>query len=150
MAQNLIFSIELLNPYIYITIKRFFYIFLLSLIPVLGFSQDEAQSRPRRTPEEIAQKQTERLQRDLQLTPEQRDTVYQIHLKYISMRRQDEPRDTAQSRISRMIQELMPILTDEQRMAYVQFLKELGPKRQNTQRMRAAEAQIVVVDSIAD
>ncbi len=113
---------------------------LLALLPVFLYAQEDVQPRPHRTPEEIAQKQTERLGRDLQLTPEQRDTIYKINLKYISMRSENETRDSTESRISRMIAELMPLLTDEQKEAYVQFLREIGPKRQNATRMRAAEA----------
>ena len=51
-----------------------------------------------RTPEQIAAKQTERLQRELTLTPQQRDTVYAIHLKYARMRSPEATHEEVQSR----------------------------------------------------
>ena len=83
------------------------------------------------------------MQRDLQLTQEQRDTVYKIHLKYVNMRRENEVRDSTEQRIRNLIEELIPILTEEQKITFGQFIKEIGPKRQSTPRMRAAEAEVV-------
>ena len=130
--------------------QRLLLFFLLMFAAYNVVAQELMPQRPQRTPEQIAQKQTERLQRDLQLTTEQRDTIYRIHLKYVNLRKEDEMRDSTELRIKNMIEEVLPILTEEQKVAFYQFLKEIGPKRQSTPRMRAAEAEVVGETSAAE
>ncbi len=120
-------------------------------LPVLAFAQvQEDANRPQRTPEQVAQKQTERLQRDLHLTKEQRDTIYKIHLKYARMRKPEESRDSVALRMSMMREELLQTMNDGQKEVFLLLLREIRAKRQAATRMKVAEAEAVVVqpDSI--
>ena len=122
--------------------KRPFFILVL-FVASLAFAQD--QNRPVRTPEEVAQKQTERLQRDLNLSQDQRDTIYRIHLKYAQLRKPNEEREIVAERIGRMITELNDMLTEEQRETFMIKIREYGPKRQSSPRMIASEAEVVAM-----
>lgn len=108
-------------------------IIVLAVVIVLALSycygqQNESQ-RPVRTQEEIALKQTERLQKDLQLTQEQCDTLYQIHLKYIKMRKETDTRQQIEERMTRMRGEIMILLTPEQQEKLIQSLNVAGPSK---------------------
>ena len=120
---------------------------LIVLLLVASFVLAQQDTQPRRTPEEVAQKQTERLQRDLELTQEQRDTIYRIHLKYALMRKPDEDREIVAQRIQKMKSELVDMLTPEQKDLFMVKMREYGPKRQSTPLMKAAEAEAVVVQT---
>ena len=122
--------------------KRPFFILVL-FVASLAFAQD--QNRPVRTPEEVAQKQTERLQRDLNLSQDQRDTIYRIYLKYAQLRKPNEEREIVAERIGRMITELNDMLTEEQRETFMIKIREYGPKRQSSPRMIASEAEAVAM-----
>lgn len=124
---------------------------LLILFLIAGcllLTSQTVEHTPRRTPEQVAQKQTERLQRDLMLTQEQRDTVYSIHLKYARLRNPNDARPIIEQRIKAMIDELKAVLTEEQREAFGLILRELGPRRQSSPRMKVAEAVEIQPDSL--
>lgn len=118
-------------------------IILLAALQTTDIQAQELSQGPKRTPQEMAQKQTERLQRDLMLTAEQRDTIYKIHLKYANMRTGREEHGVIEQRMKMMSEELLPLLNAEQQTKYRRFMSEIGPKRQTTPRMRMAQAVTV-------
>ena len=72
-------------------------------------------SRPERTPEQEAAKQTESLQRIItDLTPEQIEQIKAINLKYAIERQQSTNRTQAIDRIQRKNEEYRQVLTPEQ------------------------------------
>lgn len=96
---------------------------------VMAFAQAQMPNRPVRTPEEIASKQTEMLSRELGLSEEQRDTIYQIHLKYARMREQSNTRQQAMERMNAMTSELLNVLTPKQREAFLNKQVDVEPRR---------------------
>ncbi len=72
-----------------------------------------------RTAEEEAEKQTEMMQHELELTREQRDTIYQINLKYAKARRVSNTRAEMLARINQKTEELKRVLTKEQYHQYM-------------------------------
>lgn len=89
------------------------------------------QGKPMRTPEEEASRLTENLQRELGLTPQQRESVYNIHLKYAILRRDRMAvtRPEAVQRMNDMTDELLNVLSHEQQQ---EFLKRLQEPRKKT------------------
>lgn len=102
---------------------------VLTFISWGAYSQDNASQRPVRTVEEMALKQTERLQRDLDLSEEQCDTLYRIHLKYIKMRRVGETREVIEKRMAEMRKEILNILTEAQQERMQQSLDVAEPPK---------------------
>lgn len=77
---------------------------------------------PQRTAEQIAEKQTERLVRELGITDSvQRDTLYRMHLKYVRLREKSNTRAEELERTQQRYDELKQILTKEQ---YEQFINK--------------------------
>ncbi|MBQ8099805.1 MAG: hypothetical protein IJ169_00780 [Paludibacteraceae bacterium] len=118
-------------------LSLFSLILLFCLVPL--YAQEPSQ--PMRTPEQIAAKQTERLQRELTLTPQQRDTVYAIHLKYARMRSPEATHEEVQSRMEQLRAELRKVLTEEQYRLLQQRWREAGPRRHAVQRMMPRPAE---------
>ena len=81
------------------------------------YAQDS--TLPQRTPEEEAMKQTEMLQRELDLTEAQHDTIYIIHLKYANLRRLSNTRQEALERMNKMTEEILGVLTPAQRSLFL-------------------------------
>jgi hypothetical protein len=91
-------------------------IVLLSLFLCLGLSihsQDNV-SVPQRTPEQEAVKQTEKIQQELNLTPDQIKQVYEINLRYARERQVSNTRSQAMERIKNKNIEMQRILTENQ------------------------------------
>ncbi len=113
---------------------------LFLLVGVLQLSARQSDGRPMRTPEQIADTQTERLQRDLNLTEEQRNQVHALHLKYAMRRTGNETREQIVIRMDSMRAEMKDILTSEQFELFMQKRRETGPQRQTTVRMVQSKA----------
>jgi len=91
-------------------------ILLLSLFLCLGLSirsQDNV-SVPQRTPEQEAAKQTEKIQQELNLTPDQIKQVYEINLRYARERQVSNTRSQAMERIKNKNTEMQRVLTENQ------------------------------------
>lgn len=117
------------------------YIFAICLTMAFAVAAQEEMRRPQRTPEQMADKQTEMMQRDLNLTQEQRDTVSSILLKYARMYKVNEDRDVRMLRMEFMQKELQQVLTEEQFLIYMQKVRDRGPRKQAAQRMVQKEAE---------
>ncbi len=74
----------------------------------------EAPRNVQRTPEQEAAKHTEMMKRDLQLSPEQVDTIYHLNLKYAQQRREASSREEWLHCLKQKDLELREILTPEQ------------------------------------
>ena len=116
---------------------------LLMMASMMAVAQTE-EFRPCRTPEEEALKQTEMLSRELQLTEQQRDTVYRIHLKYARMRQISNTRAEGLQRMNTMTQELLAVMTEEQRERFLN--KQIGPHPQRAMQPRIARP--ITADSV--
>lgn len=125
---------------------RFVYL-LFALLGGISLMAQQAEGKPQRTPQQIAERQTERLQRDVNLTEQQRDTVYAIHLKYAERRRENEDRSHVMIRMDSLREDLKGVLTDEQFKLLQQKRRETGPQRQATVRMVQQEAVTDTVKS---
>jgi Spy/CpxP family protein refolding chaperone len=92
-------------------------IFILSVLlfcfPAAIFAQDSG-DMPERTPEQEAEKQTEKLQQELDLTPEQTRQVHEINLKYARRRQQSNSRTEAVERIKEKDNDLRKVLSSRQ------------------------------------
>ena len=74
-----------------------------------------SQSRPQRTPEEEALKQTTRLVRELGISDSVRiDTIYRMHLKYARFRQKGLTRAENMQRMQSIYDELKLLLTPEE------------------------------------
>ncbi len=81
---------------------------------MMAQSPEHPTQHPQRTPEQEAQKRTERMKRELLLTDTQEAEVYKINLKYAELRRQPATHEDIIARIQAMNAELQAILTPEQ------------------------------------
>ena len=83
---------------------------VLAMVGHVAYGQESPV--PRRTAEERAMKQTEMLIRDLSISDSVlRDTIYQVHLRYVRRREQARNRQEAVECINRLLAELKCILT---------------------------------------
>ncbi len=104
----------------------------------IGASSFAQQQMPQRTPEQRAQRQTKWMQKNLALTPEQNNRVYNI-LLYRATEVDDKkgmppgPDKRAEKRqLKRDTDaELKAALTGEQYQRYAQHMEEMKVKRQN-------------------
>lgn len=95
----------------------YFELRLLVLVVVLFialFIQAQNSSITNRTPEQEAKKQTEKMQKELELDDEQVEKVYELNLKYAKERKETNSRVDAMKRIRKKDEELKKILTQEQ------------------------------------
>lgn len=89
---------------------------------VVPFIYLQAHHSPRRTPEDIARKQTEMLARELCIKDSIiKDTLYRLHLKYAHKRQLSHTRAEALQYMQEVNAELQNILTPEQ---YQQFMNQ--------------------------
>lgn len=94
--------------------SRIVYIMLFTLL--FFASKIAAQtSTDQRTPEQEATKQTEILQSELNLSPEQTKQVYQINLRYEKVRQNTSSRKTALQVIRQKNEEIQQVLTQQQK-----------------------------------
>ena len=95
--------------------RLFIFVFSFLLLLPIGAAARQSRQSDTRTPEEIAQKQTHRLIRELDLRDSvQIDTLYKMHLKYARMRVKSNTRREDLERLTAMTDELRGILTEEQ------------------------------------
>lgn len=91
---------------------------LLTLLIALPFylaTKAQQDTRvPLRTPEYEAERVIEVMQRELNLTEAQIDTIYKIHLKYAVLRRETMTKEEFREQMKRMKAEIQRVLTPEQ------------------------------------
>lgn len=85
--------------------------FLLIGLPVSGQNNTAI---PHRTPEQEAIKQTEKLQLEVNLTPDQQKQIYEINLRYARERQVSNTRSEALERIKNKNAEMQRVLTENQ------------------------------------
>ncbi len=99
-------------------IKRLFFIVFSAFMAGNVMAQEavsSAESRPQRTPEEEARKQTTRLVRELGIKDSVRiDTLYKMHLKYARFRQKGLTRGENMERMQAIYNELKALLTPEE------------------------------------
>ena len=95
------------------TFKLLSILISLWLFAVLVMSQNNAVV-PLRIPEQEAGKQTEKLQQELNLTPEQAKKVYEINLKYARERQVSNSRSAAMQRMKNKNADMEQVLNQEQ------------------------------------
>ena len=96
--------------------KRIFSFLLAALLAGGMMAQEPVDSsRPQRTPEEEALKQTMRLVRELKIRDSLRiDTIYKMHLKYARFRQKGLTRAENMERMQSIYAELKVLLTPEE------------------------------------
>jgi len=89
---------------------------LLLIIPgIVQFSiAQDTYTTPSRTPEQEAAFLTEKMKKDLQLTPEQSKIIYEINLRYARERKVETSRIQALERVRLKEAEIQQILTNDQ------------------------------------
>ena len=97
-------------------IKKLLSILVIALLSGSLWAQEAApESRPQRTPEEEAIKQTTRLVRELGIRDSVRiDTIYRMHLKYAKFRQKGLSRAENIERMNAIYAELKHLLTPEE------------------------------------
>ncbi len=95
------------------TLRFILLLFILST-PGLPVLSQENPAVPKRTPEQEAAKQTEKLQQELDLSQDQADKLYQINLKYARQRQISNTRSEAMERMKNKNAEIQGILNSEQ------------------------------------
>lgn len=107
--------------------SEFKYILLiLFAITIPIFIVAQSTSVTDRTPEQEAVKQTEKMQKELNLTPDQAKSVYEINLRYARERKQTNKRSDAVNRIKSKNEEIVKVLNERQNF-------ELQSKRSEVQ-----------------
>lgn len=86
---------------------------LISFLSIHVYGQENAVVQER-TPEQEAARQTEKLQNELQLTPEQTQLVNEINLKYARERKFSNTRSDALRRIKEKDEDLQRVLNQDQ------------------------------------
>lgn len=97
-------------------LQKIYSILLVALFAGSVMAQEPvAQSRPQRTPEEEALKQTTRLVRELGIEDSVRiDTIYRMHLKFARFRQKGLTRAENMLRMQAIYDELKQLLTPEE------------------------------------
>jgi Spy/CpxP family protein refolding chaperone len=86
----------------------------LSLLAVLSLNSQDNAVNPTRTPEQEAIKQTEKLQQELELTPEQAKQIYEINLRYARERQISNTRSEALERMKNKDSDIQRVLNENQ------------------------------------
>ncbi len=106
----------------YLYLKRAILILVAIVSVVFGaFGQENV--RPMRTPEQEAQRRTEMMSKQLQLSVAQAEKVYQLQLKYARLRRTATKREDFIALMHKMTDELQWLLTKEQFETYKSWLE---------------------------
>ena len=110
--------------------KKIYSLFVLALMAGSMMAQEPVlESRPQRTPEEEALKQTTRLVRELGIKDSVRiDTIYRMHLKYALFRQKGLTRAQNMERMQAIYDELKHLLTPEEFEAFMNHPAE-QPRR---------------------
>lgn len=86
----------------------------LLLLSVLVLNSQDNAINPTRTPEQEAIKQTEKLQQELELTPDQAKQIYEINLRYARERQISNTRSEALERMKNKDTDIQRVLNDNQ------------------------------------
>ena len=127
-------------------IKRLSLLLFSTLFAGIMMAQEQANlpARLQRTPEEEAQKQTERLARELNIRDSVRiDTLYKMHLKYAILRRTGLSRAQEMERMNAIVAELKRLLTPEE---YDRFMNHPAeqPRRPHGAKMMAKPDVVII------
>lgn len=110
--------------------KRLFFIIISICALSATYGQTHEQRHPKRTPEEIAHKQTEMMVRELGITDSlQRDTLYKTHLRYARMRFDSNTRAQELERLQAFYAELRHLLTAAQYDMFMNMQITPGPRQ---------------------
>ena len=93
---------------------QFISVLVLLSIAFSAFGQENAAATPQRTPEQEALKQTDKLQQELNLTPEQAKQIYDINLRYARERQISNKRSEALERMKNKNADIQQVLNQEQ------------------------------------
>ncbi|MEI8271901.1 MAG: hypothetical protein WCG08_04710 [Paludibacter sp.] len=88
-------------------------ILLFLTMAILTFGQENT-SAPQRTPEQEALKQTDKLQQELNLSPDQTKQIYDINLRYARERQTSNKRSEAVERMKNKNADIQQVLSQEQ------------------------------------
>lgn len=94
------------------TLKKLLLFILIGF--ALQISGQENTVAPQRTPEQEATKQTEKLQQELNLTPEQSKQIYEINLRYARKRQISNTRSEAMERMKNKNEDIQRVLNESQ------------------------------------
>ena len=127
-------------------IKRLSLLLFSTLFAGIMMAQEQTNlpARLQRTPEEEAQKQTERLARELNIRDSVRiDTLYKMHLKYAILRRTGLSRAQEMERMNAIVAELKRLLTPEE---YDRFMNHPAeqPRRPHGAKMMAKPDVVII------
>ncbi len=127
-------------------IKRLSLLLFSILFAGIMMAQEQANlpARLQRTPKEEAQKQTERLARELNIRDSVRiDTLYKMHLKYAILRRTGLSRAQEMERMNAIVAELKRLLTPEE---YDRFMNHPAeqPRRPHGAKMMAKPDVVII------
>lgn len=114
---TVIAAISFALPVIYVRMKVFkcilVVLFLLTVALPIVYSQENS-TVPKRTPEQEASKQTDKLQQELNLSQSQANQVYEINLRYARERQISNKRSEALERTKNKNAEIKQVLSQEQ------------------------------------
>ena len=128
--------------------KKFFFLLVSALMAGSMMAQEPVlESRPQRTPEEEALKQTTRLVRELGIKDSVRiDTIYRMHLKYALSRQKGLTRAQNMERMQAIQDELKHLLTPEEFEAFMNHPAE-QPRRPRGANVIAPSKQAAPTES---
>ena len=106
---------------------------IILFLPIIFLSaallaQTDEASKPQRTPEQVAEKQTMMLKHDLALTDQQVEQVYAVNLKYAQLGR-PQNQQQAEERIKQKLTDLKVILSEQQYNLFVEKMSEFRRQR---------------------
>ena len=128
--------------------KKFFFLLVSALMAGSMMAQEPVlESRPQRTPEEEALKQTTRLVRELGIKDSVRiDTIYRMHLKYALSRQKGLTRAQNMERMQAIQDELKHLLTPKEFEAFMNHPAE-QPRRPRGANVIAPSKQAAPTES---
>ncbi len=120
-----------MKSFLKISVLLFSFLFV---IPNLDAQRNSSTLTAQRTPEQEASKQTEKMQSELNLTPEQVKSVYEINLRYAQARQKVVNRNDAMQMIKSKDEEIRRVLTAQQ--------------NEQLQNIRASRRQVEIGDDV--
>lgn len=116
--------------------KRLVVFFMISFLAITSIAAQQREPRQRTTPEERAKRQTEVLAKELNLTKEQKEKIYEINLKFSQpVKKQDKPqgkevdRQKQREDFVKLYQErtdsIKSILTEDQKTKFDEHQKKM-------------------------
>ncbi len=86
---------------------------------------------PKRTPEEEADKHTEMMKRDLQLTDAQMESIFQIYLNFAKNKQNVKSREEMIVLFKQLNESFKVVLTEEQYQLHIKHQQEVRNRRHN-------------------